>query len=193
MVEVASADIPMPSLIDLCHYRWAIPVVAELGRSGGAKFVTLSNRLAVAPESLSRTLTALIDLDYALRNPGYGHPMRPEYLLTPFGEAIAPPAARLLDRLHAAGPAAEAACARKWSLPLLLALRLGASRFSELRDALPGVTPRALTQSLQELETAGLARRVVWDLRPPRVDYTLTDEGRRIAPQVEALARAIAA
>ena len=69
-------------LTKLVHHRWNIAIVAELHRSNGAKFVTLANRLELGHSTLKRCLNALIDLGLVRRNPGYGHPLRPEYLLT---------------------------------------------------------------------------------------------------------------
>ena len=130
-------------LIALCHHRWSAPVLAELGRTRGARFVVLVNSLGVGRASLQRTLTALVELGLVRRNPGYGHPLRPEYLLTPQGEEAASRCGRLL----AAADGKAGVLLRKWSLPVLLALR-GNERFSELREALPGITARALARAL---------------------------------------------
>lgn len=78
--------------------------------------------------------------------------------------------ARLLDAL---GDERELAL-RKWSLPVLLALR-HAHRFSELREELPGVTPRALALALKDLQAAGLVERRVDEASyPPTVTYAAT-------------------
>jgi DNA-binding HxlR family transcriptional regulator len=68
---------------------------------------------------------------------------------------------------------------RKWSVPVLA--ELGAPRrFSELRTALTGVTPRALALALQELEAAGLVRREVLPTRPPSTVYRSTTRADRL-------------
>jgi DNA-binding HxlR family transcriptional regulator len=74
---------------------------------------------------------------------------------------------------------------RKWSVPVLA--ELGEERrFSELRAALPGVTPRALALALKDLEAAGLVERLVDDQSyPPTVTYAAT---RAAAPLQRALA-----
>ena len=72
----------LASLTVLVHHRWALPVLGELYRDDGAKFVTLVHRLNVSKDSLARTLEHLRTLDLAVKNPGYGHPLRPEYVLT---------------------------------------------------------------------------------------------------------------
>src|SRR5215203_581599 len=113
-------------LIALFHHRWAPPALAELARRDGMRFVELQNRLGVGRESLRRALDALMELGYARRNPGYGHPLRPEYLATASGGEAGAACARVL----AAGD--EDLLLRKWSVPTLA--ELGEERrFSDLR------------------------------------------------------------
>ena len=64
----------------------------------------------------------------------------------------------------------------KWSVPVLAALGDG-RRFSEVRAALPGVTPRALALALRDLEDARLVRREVLPTRPPSTVYRATRRG----------------
>lgn len=160
-------------LIELFHHRWAAPVLGLLAERGGARFVELQRRLDVGRESLRRALDTLIELGYVRRNEGYGHPLRPEYVLTPAGRGAAPVAVRVL----AAGD--PDTLLRKWSVPVLA--ELGAERrFSELRAALPGVTPRALALALRDLEAARLIKREVRPTRPPSTVYRATARGRRV-------------
>jgi DNA-binding HxlR family transcriptional regulator len=162
-------------LIALFHHRWSAPVLAELERTRGTRFVVLIKRLGIGRESLRRTLTALIELGLVRRNPGYGHPLRPEYLLTLRGEAVAKRCSRLLKALDGNTELAL----KKWSLPILVALRRPA-RFSELRDSLPGVTARSLALALKDLERAGLVRRRVEDTYPPSTVYATTPAAVRL-------------
>jgi DNA-binding HxlR family transcriptional regulator len=167
--------VSIEELIALCHHRWSAPVLAELGRTGGARFVVLVNHLGVGRASLQRTLAALVELGLVRRNPGYGHPLRPEYVLTPKGEEAAVRCARLL----AAVDGKAGVLLRKWSLPVLFALR-GNARFSELREALPGITARALALALKDLERAGLVTRRVEETYPPSTVYAATAEAARL-------------
>ena len=64
----------------------------------------------------------------------------------------------------------------------------GASRFNEFKQAVGEIPPRTLAQRLLELEDAGLLERRVIDARPPRVEYVLTDRGRRMRNVLDALA-----
>lgn len=78
---------------------------------------------------------------------------------------------------------------RRWALALLYASHAGAVRFNEFRQVLGEIPPRTLAQRLSELEEAGLLERRVVDSRPPRVEYRLTAEGRRLKSVVDALRR----
>ena len=53
-------------------------------------------------------------------------------------------------------------------------------RFSELHRLLRGVNQRHLTKQLRELEEDGLLNRVVYPVVPPKVEYSLTDEGKSL-------------
>ncbi|HWN21885.1 MAG TPA: helix-turn-helix domain-containing protein, partial [Gaiellaceae bacterium] len=65
----------------------------------------------------------------------------------------------------------------------------GAIRFNEIKQSVGEIPPRTLAQRLVELEEAGVLERRVIDARPPRVEYRLTDEGRRLKHVVDAVVR----
>ena len=77
---------------------------------------------------------------------------------------------------------------RRWVVSVLWASYEGATRFNEFKQALGSIPPGTLAQRLVELEEAGVLERRVIDARPPRVEYRLTDEGRRLKHVVDALA-----
>jgi DNA-binding HxlR family transcriptional regulator len=169
------------------HRRWSAPILAELLRGdtvqGGAKFITLANRLRLSRESLKATLDHLILHDYVMRNPGYGHPLRPEYILAEAGHDIAP-ACRDLMRILTQSEL-ERAALRKWSMPALLAIGRGVRRFGALKIALSGITARALTLALKDLASARLVRRRVIDRYPPVTAYSLTRAARSLLVVLE--------
>jgi DNA-binding HxlR family transcriptional regulator len=134
--------------------------LGKFGASGGRRSNTRVNR--------SKTLGLV------RRNPGYGHPLRPEYLVTDAGAR----AAAVCARLVAAAPE-EVVNLRKWSIPALAALDSG-RRFSELRANLPGVTARSLALALKDLQAARLVEREVLGGYPPSTLYRPTAAGRRL-------------
>jgi DNA-binding HxlR family transcriptional regulator len=124
-----------------------------LQHSSGCKFVTLVMRLKLSKNALSRTLTVLLEQDLVMRNPGYGHPLRPEYILTARGQRIGQAALELMQTLEQLGISDIAL--KKWSLPIVLVLQ-DQTRFTDLLENLPGLTTRALALSLAQLMQVGL-------------------------------------
>lgn len=75
----------------------------------------------------------------------------------------------------------------KWKMVILWYLRKGTLRFNELRKMLDGITQKMLTQQLRELETDGLLERKVYPVVPPKVEYSLTEQGEKLIPVLEAI------
>lgn len=75
----------------------------------------------------------------------------------------------------------------RWKAVVIFHLLSGTRRFGELRRLLPNATARMLTLQLRELEADGLVRRKVFAEVPPRVEYTLTQEGVSLGPIVTAM------
>ena len=78
--------------------------------------------------------------------------------------------------------------ARRWVVSVLWASYEGATHFNEFKQAVGAIPPGTLAQRLVELEDAGVLERRVIDARPPRVEYRLTAEGRRLKLVVDAVA-----
>ncbi|MFF4418346.1 winged helix-turn-helix transcriptional regulator [Streptosporangium sp. NPDC001559] len=66
---------------------------------------------------------------------------------------------------------------RRWAATVLRALLGGATRFSDIAAAVPGMTDKLLSQRLKDLEADGLVERHVRSAAPVRVDYRLTEKG----------------
>ena len=77
---------------------------------------------------------------------------------------------------------------RRYAVSILFASHQGCTRFTEFRHALGEIPPGTLTQRLLELERAGVLRREVSEGRPPRVEYVLTSDGRRLRGLLDAIA-----
>lgn len=170
---------PDPLLIQLGSHRWLIPLLADLAAHRGARFVELIHRLGLPRDSLTRTLDAAAAIGWAQRNPGHGHPLRPEYILTEAGKAAAARAATIADAQASIG--LPPGGATRWGLPLVAGIGAGHDRFNALSRLLAPATPRALSQGLTALGQHGLVRREVIDRRPPTSLYGLTGKGRVLA------------
>jgi len=68
----------------------------------------------------------------------------------------------------------------KWTAKILVCLRDGPRRFSELRVPLAPITPEVLTGPLRAVERDGLVTRTARPGIPPRVEYALTPRGRSL-------------
>jgi DNA-binding HxlR family transcriptional regulator len=68
------------------------------------------------------------------------------------------------------------------------ALLEGPRRFGELREALPAIAPNILTDRLRRLERERILVSAPYSTRPPRMEYTLTGDGRDLASALRLLA-----
>lgn len=76
---------------------------------------------------------------------------------------------------------------RRWAGAVVRALQVGAHRFGEIRDHVPGITDAVLSSRLRELCAWGLATREYAVDRPRRVRYRLTDAGLDLEPVLRAI------
>ncbi|MFB9838237.1 winged helix-turn-helix transcriptional regulator [Actinoallomurus acaciae] len=76
----------------------------------------------------------------------------------------------------------------RWTVLVVISLRNGPRRFTELRRKVNGVTPKVLTQTLRAMERDGLVTREVFAEVPPRVEYTLTPLGMSLQTPIQAIA-----
>jgi DNA-binding HxlR family transcriptional regulator len=168
-----------PVLIQLGSHRWLVPLLADLAAHNGARFVELVHRLGLSRDSLVRTIEAATATGWVRRNPGHGHPLRPEYILTETGAAAARRAATIAGAQAAIG--LPSGGATRWGLPLVAGIGAGHDRFNALSRLLVPATPRALSQGLTALDRHGLVTREIVDARPPSSRYDLTGRGRLLA------------
>jgi len=76
---------------------------------------------------------------------------------------------------------------RRWTGAIIYVLLKSRCRFATLRDAIPEITDRMLSERLQELEQEGIVERTVVPMTPVRVEYSLTKKGRALASAVDAI------
>lgn len=75
----------------------------------------------------------------------------------------------------------------QWGVLILIVLRDGTHRFSELRRTIDGVSERMLAQTLKNLERDGLVARKAYPVVPPHTEYSLTPLGEEAAEKVQGL------
>lgn len=78
---------------------------------------------------------------------------------------------------------------RRWSGSILRVMLAGATRFSEIKHAIPEVSDRMLSERLKELEAEGLVTRNVRTTTPVKVEYHLTPMGESLGPVLDGIGR----
>ena len=76
---------------------------------------------------------------------------------------------------------------KRWSGAIVLVLLDGPLHFSGIRELVPELSDRLLSERLKELEAEGIVERRVLDGSPVRVEYSLTEKGEALEPAVRAL------
>jgi DNA-binding HxlR family transcriptional regulator len=76
---------------------------------------------------------------------------------------------------------------RRWTGAIIYILMRARCRFATLREAIPDITDRMLSERLQELEEEGIVVRTVIPDTPVRVEYALSAKGRGLASTIEAI------
>jgi DNA-binding HxlR family transcriptional regulator len=85
--------------------------------------------------------------------------------------------------------AAQQVIGGKWKSIILWHLSTAEApcRFGILRREIPNATEKMIVQQLRELEAAGIVKRRVYREVPPRVEYSLTEEGKELRQSLEPL------
>lgn len=180
MVKPVNDPVLSPAALRvLTASRWAIPVLALLSREQGSRFAVIERRFGLSRHSLTRTLAYLREQGWVMPNPGHGHPLRPEYVLTDGGRAVGAACERIEDARARLG--LEAPGLSRWTLPVTGGLTDEWTRFNALQARLAPVTPRALSLTLQAMIGQELVKRRLEDRFPPVPLYGLTGRGEELA------------
>ena len=77
----------------------------------------------------------------------------------------------------------------KWKIAIIYVLNECPVRFGEIKRLLTPITQQMLTKQLREMEKDNLINRKVYDVVPPKVEYSLTDFGRSFGPVLNELCK----
>ncbi|MBI1207873.1 MAG: transcriptional regulator [Azospirillum sp.] len=77
----------------------------------------------------------------------------------------------------------------RWTLVILRDMLTGKTRFSQFLDSPEKITTNILTDRLALMEREGLVRKIPYQLRPQRFEYSLTDKGEALFPVVQEMCR----
>ena len=73
----------------------------------------------------------------------------------------------------------------KWKILILWYLSYSKLRFSDIQRKLPNVSQKMLSRQLKSMEEDNIIHRKVYPVVPPKVEYSLTDVGKKIIPMLE--------
>lgn len=169
-------------LVKLTRKAWSLNILALLDEGVPARQAPLLARIGAGRTAFAASLDHLVQLGLLERNPGHGHPLRPEYRLTPAGVLAAKMAGRVMRTVPDTGTGHV--LRRSWSAPVL-ALTARPQRFSAIRDGLGQITDRALSQSLGALEDANwLSRDLEMSARRPFPIYQAINTGALVSQAI---------
>ncbi|RUS45932.1 helix-turn-helix domain-containing protein [Cohnella sp. AR92] len=67
---------------------------------------------------------------------------------------------------------------KKWTGLIIRVMMGGPKRFKEIKEQIPDMSDKMLTDRMKELESHGVVKRTVYPEMPVRIEYELTDKGR---------------
>lgn len=74
-----------------------------------------------------------------------------------------------------------------WKMPILWRLKDRVWRYNELKKNIQHITDKMLTTQLRELEEEGFIHREVYPVVPPKVEYSITEKGKRSIKVIECI------
>ena len=77
----------------------------------------------------------------------------------------------------------------KWKILIMeYLLEKEVLRYSAIKEMLPGITDKILIAALREMEEDGIVARKVFRVVPPKVEYSLTEQGFKYRPLITMMA-----
>lgn len=161
-------------IVNITSKAWALPILAKLHDGIPARQAALLLATGATRTAFRQSIDHLISIGLIERNPGFGHPLRPEFRLTQSGQVAAEMADEILSDLE---NEALVLLRRSWTLPVLTTLRKP-QQFATIKRSLGAISDRALSQSLRGMESRQwIKRQVDIEARPPRPIYSSVNLG----------------
>ncbi len=162
------------TFVNTTSRAWAIPILSNLHAGIAGRQAPLLMATGASRTAFAQSMDHLISIGLLERNPGYGHPLRPEFRLTQLGVS----AAAIAHKIQSITTDEDQDLLRRsWTLPVLTAIHKP-SHFNDIKRNLRTITDRALSQSLKKMETRSWVQRSVDEAaRPPRSIYRAMNTG----------------
>lgn len=76
---------------------------------------------------------------------------------------------------------------KKWTGLIIRVMLGGPKRFKEIKEQIPEMSDKMLTDRMKELESQAIVKRTVYPEMPVRIEYELTPKGRELQPVIESI------
>ncbi|WP_421617610.1 winged helix-turn-helix transcriptional regulator [Brevibacillus sp. TJ4] len=76
---------------------------------------------------------------------------------------------------------------KRWTGLIILVLLRGTVRFKDIRESVPQMSDKMLSERLKELEEQDILVRKVYPEIPVRIEYELTEKGKELRPVIESI------
>ncbi|MFD2117674.1 winged helix-turn-helix transcriptional regulator [Paenibacillus yanchengensis] len=76
---------------------------------------------------------------------------------------------------------------KKWTGRIIRVLLGGPKRFKDIKEQIPEMSDKMLTDRMKELECQGIVKRQVYPEMPVRIEYELTEKGNALEPVIESI------
>ena len=164
--------------VNITSRAWAVPILSNLHTGIAGRQAPLLAATGASRTAFAQSMDHLISMGLLERNPGYGHPLRPEFRLTQLGVT----AAAIANKIQNVSTDEDQDLLRRsWTLPVLATLHMP-SHFNDIKRNLQTITDRALSQSLKSMEIRSwVCRSVDETARPPRSIYSAVNTGEMIS------------
>ncbi|WP_239618214.1 winged helix-turn-helix transcriptional regulator [Cohnella mopanensis] len=76
---------------------------------------------------------------------------------------------------------------KKWTGLIIRVLLGGPKRFKDIKEQIPEMSDKMLTDRMKELESSGILTRTVYPEMPVRIEYELTEKGRNLEEVIHSI------
>ncbi|MBE3596442.1 MAG: helix-turn-helix transcriptional regulator [Hydrogenibacillus sp.] len=83
--------------------------------------------------------------------------------------------------------AANEILGKKWTGLIIRVLLDGPKRFKDIKEQIPQMSDKMLSDRMKELEASGIVERRVYPETPVRIEYVLTEKGHDTEPIIQAI------
>lgn len=166
------------TFVNITSKAWALPILSNLHNGVAGRQAALLMATGAGRTAFAQSLDHLIQIGLLERNPGHGHPLRPEFRLTERGKPAAAIASKILQSSDGDD---QVLLRRTWTIPILTTLHKP-NHFNGIKRDLITITDRALSQSLRTMEDRNwVSRNVDHAARPPKSIYSAVNLGCKIS------------